>query len=389
MTMPLSAEIELLAACCRWPPSDARQEATRAAAAAVDWAHFERVVARHRVAGLVADGLRRAGVAVPASIAASATFAARQALAMARETVRLQHAFDAAGLSAIFVKGASLALVAYRELAVKQSWDIDLLVDAGNAVAARRLLENLGYRLTKPDLSEDRFVRFLSIDKECVFTHEALGIAVELHWRLVTGSRLLPNVGIAGPLQEVRLGGQPVRTLAAEPLFAYLCVHGGHHGWARLKWLADVNALLAHETPERVDSLYFSAVRLGAGRTPAAALLLCERLFGLPLTPHLARALRKDRRTRSLVTTALRCIAHGRGAEEIGRYSATNFLTSFSHFFLVPGARYVWSQVREKWASPQDRTAIDLPPPLRFLYPLIRVPTFLARLCRSWRWARA
>lgn len=385
VTVRLPAEIDLLAACCRWPPSDTRREATQAAAATVDWDRFDRVVTRHRVAGLVADGLRRADIAVPPAIAARAATAARQALNMARETVRLQRAFDSAGISVMFVKGATLAMLAYRDLSVKQSWDIDLLVDPEDAAAGRCLLEKLDYRLVHPELDHEQFSRFLSYGKECAFISEDRGIAVELHWRLISNPRLLPGISSAPQFQDVSLGGQPVRTLADDPLFAYLCAHGTIHGWARLKWIADVNALLANRSPEEIERLYQSAVQLGAGRTPGVALLLCHRLFALSLEPSLFRSLSADRRTEQLVETGLRCIAHGDGAEEIGRYSPMGLRMTGSHFWLVPGRSYAWSQVREKWFSSHDRVYTRLPAPVGFLYHLIRIPSFLARLYRRSR----
>ena len=58
--MPFPPELLLVTACCRWPPSPEREAAVRdAAAARIDWELFPRVVARHRVEGLVHDGLRR------------------------------------------------------------------------------------------------------------------------------------------------------------------------------------------------------------------------------------------------------------------------------------------------------------------------------------------
>ena len=44
-------------------------------------------------------------------------------------------------------------------------------------------------------------------------------------------------------------------TLADEPLYAYLCVHGASSAWFRLKWIADLNALLAGRTAEEIAAL--------------------------------------------------------------------------------------------------------------------------------------
>lgn len=379
----LSPELSLLAACCRWPPSPAREAAVLAAARDVDWAHFTRVVARHRVAALALDGLRRAGLEPPAEVAASAASAGLGALAMARETLRLNKAFGEAGLAPLFVKGSTLALIAYGELGMKQSWDIDLLVRPAGVIAGRRLLEQLGYALIEPEGLDDlRFARFAALGKEAVFHNAALGITVELHWRLVDNPRLLAGIGEAPPVQQVAIGGEAVATLADEALFAYLCAHGTAHGWSRLKWLADVAAFLARPGAPAVEPLYRAAVRLGAGRTPAVALLLCHRLFGLDLPEAMLAELRADRSARRLERTSLACLAHGGGAEEFGYHSLPGLRVGLSHFALAPGAGYFGSELWHKWNSPTDRVRLPLPRLLGFVYHLIRIPMWIGRLGR-------
>ena len=381
MTAAWPAELDLLAACCRWPPSPAREAAVRAAAAgAIDWNRFERIVARHRVVALAADGLRRAGIGLPPAIGDGAMAAARDALAMARETLRLQCAFDAAGIAAIFVKGSALALLAYGELGVKQSWDIDLLTAPAEALAGRHLLERLGYELVQPVLDDGQFARFTAFGKECIFFNPALGIAVELHWRLADNARLLAGVGPGAPAQHVRIGGGTVRTLADGPLFAFLCAHGTAHGWARLKWLADVGAFLSGRDAADIEQLHHEAVRLGAGRTPAVTLLLCHRLLGVALEPGLLRTLREDPKAEALAATAMRCIAHGGGAMEFGFYSRPGLRLTLSHFALAPGGRYFWNELGRLWVSGTDRARIALPRPLNFLYHILRLPLLVSRL---------
>ena len=66
--MHLPPEFELVAACCRWPPSPARGEALLAAADGVDWALVARIAGRHRVEGLVWNALRQAGAPCPPEI---------------------------------------------------------------------------------------------------------------------------------------------------------------------------------------------------------------------------------------------------------------------------------------------------------------------------------
>src|ERR1700722_4793543 len=63
-----SPEFLLVAACCRWPPSQSRNSAVQAAAAPVaDWDAVVVAAQRQRVAGLVHDALLAAGVRLPAA----------------------------------------------------------------------------------------------------------------------------------------------------------------------------------------------------------------------------------------------------------------------------------------------------------------------------------
>ena len=73
--------------------------------------------------GLVHDGLTRAQPDVPPEIAreigAQAATLVRENLAMARESLRLQRLFDDADLPVLFVKGASLAVLAFGNLGLR------------------------------------------------------------------------------------------------------------------------------------------------------------------------------------------------------------------------------------------------------------------------------
>ena len=52
----------------------------------------------------------------------------------------------------------------------------------------------------------------------------------------------------------VDLGSERIATLPPSRLLLYLCVHGALDGWLRLKWLADIGALVHAMTPEQLAS---------------------------------------------------------------------------------------------------------------------------------------
>ena len=253
----LSAEFTLVAACCRWPPSD-DSAALRATAKDVsDWARFLRVVKRHRVAVQVRHALAKAAIKMPLAIDTELEVIVkhhvRRGLQLAAETVRLQNVLAAAGIPSLVLKGVALEQLAYGSIAAKETRDIDLLVPPERAEAAVELIERDGYTLSLPAAKLGTMQRraLVRYGREIELMHPCTKVRVELQWRAADNPVLLKGIDAHAANQTVMLSeGAVVRTLAPEDLFAYLCVHGARHSWSRLKWLADLNALVASQQPD-------------------------------------------------------------------------------------------------------------------------------------------
>jgi hypothetical protein len=236
------------------------------------------------------------------------------------------------------------------------------------------LLEGAGYALTIPEGSEARarLAFWHRHSKESVWVDDARRLTVELHTALSDNVGLLRGVGLDSPRQQVALrGAATLPTLATEPLFAYLAIHGASSAWFRLKWIADVAALLAPMAGEEIEPLYRAALVLGAGRAAALALLLCHRLFETPVPPALLSELRRERTTRWLLALSLRKLA---GRAEARELEATPLGTATIHFLqlgLQKGLRFKLGELRRQMVSPIDRLAVPLPRALTFLYPAV------------------
>ena len=317
----LSHESSLAAACATWPPSDCRTETIRAAAAkALDWTLFLRVVERHGVWGFVHEGLNRVKPNIPPEIMreidAKAASLVRNSLAMAAEAIRLQRLFDAAGVPLLFLKGASLAMLAYGNLGLRGAKDVDLLVSPEFLEPAIALLQRAGYhRFDPPPSISDRQLRILmQVRGDLGFNHDDTDCPVELHWGLFLNPYAMSDASVMAKSRVVPITGHNgLRTLGEEDLFTFLCVHGALHVWNRLKWLADINALLAKSPEGSAQRFYRAACERGAGPAAAQAMLLCHRLLGLPLPAHLVSTLHQSRRARWLEETALRTVTLGQG----------------------------------------------------------------------------
>ncbi len=377
----------LACACCMWPPSPQRDAMVRAAAEGVDWARFLRVLARQRVQGLARDALKAAGVTAPPEVeqrlAGLAQTGAVRGLRLAAEAVRLQRLLDAEGVPALFVKGASLAQLAYGSQALKSARDIDVLVAPGDAARALELLKREGYVAVAPagELSAPQLDILLRLHKDLELIHVSRRLSLELHWRLIDNPVLLRQIGLGSPTQEVVVLDGSLRTLGDKELFAYLSVHGASHCWFRLKWLADLNAWLAAKPEDEIVGFYRYAEGLGVGACAGQGLVLCNRLLGLALPATLAQAL-TGAKLRMLVAAALDAMVGPDAETELVQRPFGPFRTLPAQFLRGRGAGFFLAQCGMLFQSLDDMLQYPLPRALHFLYPLLRLPLWLLRVSR-------
>jgi hypothetical protein len=166
--------------------------------------------------------------------------------------------------------------------------------------------------------------------------------------------------------------------LATDDLFAYLCVHGARHSWSRLKWLADLNALIASRNLD-IEQLYRHAQNIGAGLCAAQALSLCQRLLGLKLPASLNHEFEANKRCRRLTAIAMRAMmaSHAATERDPGIRGVARELRN--QFLLGRGLRFYTAQCRLAFAGTADIVRMPLSRPLHFIYPLLRLPLWLWR----------
>ncbi len=272
----------------------------------VDWDVFVQWVDRHRVATLVhrSGWLDRAGApAKPReAVACRARADALESLRLLAVQRRVLNALMGVGVETVVLKGPPLSVDAHGEPAARSPGDLDILVapeSLGRAVDALRAagLEWLGYRppeeQDRPPLEPEAIGRHarLPMLPEATLTSE--GVDVEVHWRLFQNPRLMPvePSWLRDP-RWVQMQDMTVPMLPLAALSTYVLVHGTNHLWARIKWLADVPALvLRHPELVRPDTL--ESIDTGYRRSVATGLLVAEAVFGGFLTPH-SRAWAED-----------------------------------------------------------------------------------------------
>jgi hypothetical protein len=179
-----------------------------------------------------------------------------RSLLLTGELRTLLRRLEEAGIPALAYKGPVLAQDLYGSVALRDMLDLDILVAKKDALRARDLLFERGYRSAVP--TGERWDSYL-LWSGCNFplVQDSTGFVVELHW---TPEACLPPRHVAALWQRqqfVSLAGMQVPTFARQDLLLLLCLHGCRHMWERLEWLVGVAELL-----RMVDVVWDELLRL-------------------------------------------------------------------------------------------------------------------------------
>jgi hypothetical protein len=232
------------------------------------------------------------------------------------DLARVVGAFRAAGLRPVVLKGAALAASRYPQIAHRAISDLDLLLPVDEIDRADRLLRGLGYRQTCPPGWEKFYAEH---------HHGAPYLPPRGHPRLEIHVGLLDRRRRQQPdlermlerAVELPCGATSAWALAPEDQLIHAALHLAVSGrfLRGMKDLADIDLLL--RSPESLDlgRILAGAGRPGIGRALHYALALANDLFGTPLDPRLAAALRtyrlpflEDRALRRLARTSVSAV---------------------------------------------------------------------------------
>lgn len=368
-----SVEFDCVCACIAGRATDVR---VLAAAANVD--KLVQVATRHGVTGLVVRALEEAGATVPPALARISGRRRGAALRHAREAVRLRDGLAEAGVQALFLKGVALSRRAFGRTTLRDAADIDLAVASDRVADAWAALVRLGYAPLSPrrPLLGHEWRLFMRLAKDASLRTAGSGPVVELHWRL---SDDLADPSLPPPTlwsRAVVLPGETLATLPDDRLFAYLCAHGAAHGWARLKWLADVAALLA-EAPDRGEAFWRAAEAGGDGVAVRSAFAVLEDVLGV--SPPPGAPVRRSRRVRALAAIARGTLTAGAGTRDLAGTRWRGWTEFASKLLIAPNAASRGALARRLLISAEDVGQVALPPGAGLGYVALRVPLLIAR----------
>ena len=370
------AEIELLLRCAMPPGIAGKDERIGALAGqALDWEYLLERAGRHAMVPLLYWELKRCRPgAISPALEDRFQENVRNCVFMARELIKLLDLLEQNGIAALPFKGPTLAIAAYGNLALRQFVDLDVLVRREDALKARSVLTNSGFR-DYVRLAAHREESYLRVYDEFGLRAPGGEPLVEIHWAITSRYFSVPlNVGpFWNRSVALQVANRPIPSLCPEDLLMVLIVHGTKNCWSYLSLVSDVAWLVARQEI-RWPAVVAEAQSLGCLRMLALGVELTRRLLGCPC-PEELREQAGSRQVQALAAQVEAGLAGGSSPSESilqtvrfhmrSRENLSDKLRYLLRFIATPGVR--------EWEI------VDLPRPLRFLYVFFRFPRLIRK----------
>lgn len=255
-----------------------------------NWQHLLALARRHRVSALLHAHLQKyPAESVPADLLAALAQdrkkTVQQNMLAAAVLGRLSQAFAKAGIPFLLLKSYAVGLLYYPDATLRQSRDLDILIDLSDYQAAYQALLDAGFvhegYVAKADWQQQHI---FTAEYDAKFRCAHTGQLIEMHWRPARNPYAYqPSFhDLWRTARKVSLGGCEVMAMSEAEQFIYLCDHGSKHAWFRLKWLVDIHAIVQSGRLD-IEHLRHLAKERKATRGFELALLMVNEIFGSQL----------------------------------------------------------------------------------------------------------
>ena len=310
-----SSEHKILFICARPRlDDDARGELDRLLSSILDWDSLMAAAQRHALLPLMHHHLSKCKTdLVPPAHAKQLKTVFQENVArnlvLMNELRSITQSLQSSGVESFPFKGPVLGLIAYDDLGLRRSVDLDIVVRPTDVERARECLTTRGYRLTRRlDPRQTQFL--ISRQHNLQFARDEGRLMVELHWRIAPKlfARGFGAEELWSKLKTLNIGDVELSSLPVEELLMTLCVHGARHLWERLSWVADIAALISAIDEIGWIHLLAMAKRTQTERILLVGLQLAKELLNAQLPPEISQAIADDPIVATLVETLTRRI---------------------------------------------------------------------------------
>jgi Uncharacterised nucleotidyltransferase len=211
----------------------------------LDWSYLSNKARQHGLLPLLFHHLNSIGPeSVPAPILNSMKEEfvgnSRRCLYLFSELKKLLRLFDEHGIMAVVFKGPVLAAAAYGDIGLRQTGDLDILIEPAAFGLTKQVLASAGYKM-EPALTKSQESSHFHSHCEIQFVSDS-GSVVDLHWGLSPKSFAfgLDPRQVIQRAERVTIQSTSLLTFSREDMILYLCFHGSKHYWSRLEWISSL-----------------------------------------------------------------------------------------------------------------------------------------------------
>lgn len=250
-----SPENELLVCVARRSLNDNLVErVTSLLAGKLDWSYLSNKARQHGLLPLLFHHLNSIGpesVPTPILNSLKEEFVgnSQRCLYLFSELRKLLRLFDEHGMKAVVFKGPVLAVAAYGDIGLRQTGDLDILIEPGAFGLAKQVLASAGYKM-EPALTKSQESSHFRSHCEIQFVSDS-GSIVDLHWGLSPKSFpfALDPRQVMLRAEQVTIQSTSLLTFSREDMILYLCFHGSKHYWSRLEWISSLTEFIHASEP--------------------------------------------------------------------------------------------------------------------------------------------
>ena len=201
--------------------------------------------------------------------------------------------FELEEIESLSYKGPILAIIAYKNLALRVFNDLDIYVNVGDIPKIQRVLAENGYCNTLK-LKTNQNKAYIKFQREYNFRKE---ISIEIKWKLISplfsinDNKFLFN---SCCVKNVNCGQREIKTLSNENHLIILSIHNVTHYWSTISLLCDFKELV------QVNSMDWQQIlekteKMGTKRILLINMFLINQLFGYDLPEIILTHIMQDK----------------------------------------------------------------------------------------------
>ena len=377
-----------LAAACAWLDernwSRQRETVLTLLDSGIDPIKFYSLVKRHRIPALSYRVLSRATADAGreltwlAQLRPGANRSRLQSLKLHAEWQRIHKLCQSDAIGIRTLKGSVLSVSLYGDAGMRHARDLDLFVKPQNLERLLDLLRTSGYEIDcgfRPHRRglTHRIFRLVNYHVTC---KSAAGSTIEVH------SHIERPLNSEIDTSWTKFAWSPEPCIQAQFDMLYCTLHGSCHGWSRLKWLGDLRTMVGRMRENEWQDLIEIAAQLRLQNFLAAAMLLLHWVTDFPLPETALDLLETSGEAPChLANQAISWMTIPEA--ELNRTTMRNTFRRWQLAWQID-RRLPFRELGVYWLtkllfSPTDLLAIELPPALLALYPVIRPVSSLRR----------